>query len=64
MSEPNDHNLNPCIDWVENLPKINAQIELQFIRSGVQYDGLPFRYCPWCGQRNRVLVFEEKKYEL
>ena len=38
-----------CKDWEENLPKINAPIELQFIRTGVQYTGKPFVYCPWCG---------------
>ena len=40
-----------CAEWAENLPKINSPIMLQSIRSGgdYQYDGLAFRFCPWCG---------------
>jgi len=41
-----------CSDWKETLPKLNAPIQLQSARSGFkwQYDGTPFRFCPWCGE--------------
>lgn len=44
-----------CEEWRVNLPKINKPIILQTVRSGGQYqfDGAPFRYCPWCGKQLR-----------
>jgi len=41
-----------CEEWRVNLPKINGPVQLQTIRSGFRYqfDGVPFRYCPWCGK--------------
>lgn len=40
-----------CVEWRENLPKINGPIMLQSARSGgaYQHSGVPFRFCPWCG---------------
>jgi ribosomal protein S27AE len=38
-----------CKDWDENLPKINAPLVLQQVRTGVRYEGKPFQFCPWCG---------------
>lgn len=40
-----------CPDWEPQLAKINAVIGLKSARSGFtwQYDGIPFRFCPWCG---------------
>lgn len=40
-----------CKDWQENIRKINDPIELNAIRSGTKgYDGVFFKYCPWCGK--------------
>jgi hypothetical protein len=41
-----------CTDWREQIAKVNGPIEMQAIRSGFrhQYDGKPFKFCPWCGQ--------------
>jgi hypothetical protein len=39
-----------CLDWRENIDKVNGPIQLQAIRSGgMGYDGKGFAYCPWCG---------------
>lgn len=42
-----------CGAWAANIDKVNGPIVLQSIRSGFrrQYDGAPFRYCPWCGSK-------------
>lgn len=41
-----------CADWHETMPKINGPIILASVRAGHNtYDGTPFRFCPWCGQR-------------
>jgi len=42
-----------CADWPVQIEKVNGPIMLQSARSGGawQYDGIPFRYCPWCGAR-------------
>lgn len=39
-----------CKDWQENIDKVNAPLMLAAARSGwrVQYDGVCFRFCPWC----------------
>jgi len=41
-----------CSDWRVQIDKVNAPLILQTIRSGYtyKYDGIPFRYCPWCGK--------------
>lgn len=41
-----------CKEWGENIGKVNAPLMLQSARSGyrVHYDGVRFRYCPWCGE--------------
>jgi hypothetical protein len=42
-----------CADWPEQIVKVNGPIVNQTIRSGGlwQYDGIPFRFCPWCGKQ-------------
>ena len=37
-----------CADWEENMPKINAPFLMRQTAIG-EYDGMPFTYCPWCG---------------
>lgn len=41
-----------CPDWKAQTDKINGFITLQAVRSGNSniYDGVPFRFCPWCGK--------------
>lgn len=41
-----------CADWKENIDKVNAPLLLAAARSGgsVQYDGVRFRFCPWCSR--------------
>lgn len=40
-----------CEGWRQNIEKLNAPLLRESARSGgaVQYDGAPFRFCPWCG---------------
>jgi hypothetical protein len=38
-----------CIDWQENIGKVNAGFTMMFIHGCSGYDGKPFQYCPWCG---------------
>jgi hypothetical protein len=40
-----------CPDWKPQCEKVNGPIVMSFIRTGNQYDGLPFRFCPWCGTK-------------
>jgi len=44
-----------CKEWELGIAKLNAPIDLQFARSGgkIQYDGKPFKFCPWCGGKSR-----------
>lgn len=46
----------PCPDWEPGIRKIDGPIALQAVRTGgaYQYDGKPFRFCPWCGQRLKM----------
>lgn len=39
-----------CKDWENQIEILNGPIVLQTIRSGgaYQYQGKPFKYCPWC----------------
>ncbi len=48
-----DPNGCPCVEWQIGMPKINGPIILASIRAGNPklYDGVPFRFCPWCGLR-------------
>ena len=41
-----------CSDWKPNIEKVNAPLMLAAARNPhhKQYDGKPFRFCPWCGQ--------------
>jgi hypothetical protein len=48
----NDTKQECCKDWEIQIHKINAPIILQCLRTGrTTYDGLPFQYCPWCGNK-------------
>lgn len=44
-----------CADWLAQIEKVNGPIVLQALRSGNpnQFDGIPFRYCPWCGKARK-----------
>ena len=47
-----------CTDWADNIEELNAPLLLQAARSGFQrvgYNGVKFRYCPWC---SKPLEFE------
>lgn len=42
-----------CNLWRENIGKVNAPNQLLFARNPDTYkgyDGVKFKYCPWCGQ--------------
>jgi hypothetical protein len=44
--------LDCCPDWPVQIEKVNGPIVLQSLRAGRDlYDGIPFRYCPWCGRK-------------
>jgi len=39
-----------CNEWDKNIEKVNGPIVLQSILAGRDiYDGMPFKFCPWCG---------------
>ena len=39
-----------CDEWDQNIEKVDGPIMLQSIRAGRDlYDGIPFKFCPWCG---------------
>ena len=41
-----------CQDWKDNIDKINGPIMLEQLRGKSKgYDGVPIRYCPWCGEK-------------
>jgi len=40
-----------CQDWKENLDKVNSGFTWKFIHGMGGYDGKPFIFCPWCGER-------------
>lgn len=41
-----------CKEWQENLPKVEEPRMREHARTGCSdYDGVPFRFCPWCGYR-------------
>lgn len=40
-----------CAEWTANITKVNAPFLLAAARNpGLEYDGVPFRFCPWCGK--------------
>lgn len=42
-----------CTEWGPNIAKVNAPLMLAVARNpntAAMYLGVPFRYCPWCGQ--------------
>lgn len=47
--------IDPCCDCHEEGSEIiDNYIRLAFARTGVQYNGKPWIYCPWCGAQNRT----------
>lgn len=38
-----------CAEWEPNVSKINSVLSLHTVRTGWQYDGVRFKFCPWCG---------------
>ena len=38
-----------CQLWADTIKKINASIDIARIH-GLDYNGEPFRFCPWCGR--------------
>lgn len=42
-----------CLTWTSNIEKVNAPIFNMAARSGFlwQYEGKPFEFCPWCGNK-------------
>jgi hypothetical protein len=38
-----------CSDWAANMPQLRNLLGLG-ITHGQDYEGKPFRFCPWCGQ--------------
>ncbi len=41
-----------CEEWAPNIEKVNAPLATAFARNpstAKQYDGVTFRFCPWCG---------------
>lgn len=40
-----------CKDWKPNVEKINSYINTAWARTGQEYTGKPFVYCPWCGKK-------------
>ncbi len=51
-----------CDDWAITMPKLNGPIVLASIRAGnpCLYDGKPFVFCPWCGNRLPETVNEQQ----
>ena len=48
-----------CKEWQENIDKVNAPNRFLFARNPNTYkgyDGVPFKYCPWCAM---MLVKDE-----
>lgn len=45
-----------CDDWPVQIEKVTAPILLAHARNPQhpQYDGIPFRFCPWCGKQRRL----------
>jgi hypothetical protein len=39
-----------CKDWKENIDKIHAPFLLTWARSGSEYEGKIWDFCPWCGE--------------
>lgn len=39
-----------CVEWKENVPKIDGVFALQYVRMGKGYEGIPFKFCPWCSK--------------
>lgn len=42
-----------CEDWKQNIDKVNGANSMLFARNPTSYkgyDGVKFRYCPWCSK--------------
>lgn len=48
---PRPSELCNCAEWAPNIAKVNGPMITMALRRGstVAYDGVPFRFCPWCG---------------
>ena len=40
-----------CLDWKENIDKVNSGFVIQSIHGMGWYSGKRMVYCPWCGQK-------------
>jgi hypothetical protein len=54
-----------CQEWAQNIAKVDAPRMFMAARNPetANYDGIPFRYCPWCAKyliEDAVAVEEEK----
>lgn len=49
-----------CDDWMECIPKIDGSITISWLH-GFGYDGKPFNFCPWCGEK--LIEIKEKDVE-
>lgn len=52
-----------CIDWKQNIDKLNSPFVLQSARSGgkSQYNGKVFEFCPWCGKNLHGKAKDDRK---
>ena len=40
-----------CTDWLDNIGRLDGPIITAAMRTGGKgYEGVQFRYCPWCGR--------------
>lgn len=51
-----------CDDWAVNARKINDILGRHAIRTGQQYDGKKFSYCPFCG-KELLFVLDDTEFE-
>lgn len=52
MENP-EKNINRSCDcelWKNNIKKINDPMMFYYQRFNIEYDGVIFKYCPWCGK--------------
>jgi predicted nucleic acid-binding Zn ribbon protein len=50
-----------CKEWEENIDKALGPAVFYYQRFGTNYDGVKFRYCPWCASE---LNFEREKTDV
>jgi len=59
MPEKDKSYFCPCDKWRENFPKINAPFLLPLTAVG-EYNGKPFKYCPWC--KEELVKYEGREW--